>query len=719
MLMPLNPINIIFWFLLFTTSAYTQKVKKIPVQEKHHGISIVDDYRHLENLKDSSVLNWLKTQDSIAKDVLKKISNRDRLVNLQIELANLDGEEINQIKVTQANRVFYLKRDAGNEQFKLYYCNAETEEILLFDPEDYKPELNQKYYINYINPSWNGDKVIISFAKNGDEFSEIRILDLNQKKLLPIEINNSIPTFINMYWLPDDTGITYLGFPKDKGGKEAYLNGKAVMHKLNGDIKEIFSKNNNPEIDIKEEDLPALVIENPNDKFIVSAVAGATPYHDYYFKPISEIESETSWTPLFSKEDQVTSFYQKNDSIFYLTSNGASNFKICKTSLQELNTRNPQIVVDEDKNEVITSFRLIKEGIVYTTTKNGVQAKLYIVKNNNKTEEIKLPFAAGRLVIYTKGREQDYLSIKIRGWLNKERRFKYNFSNNRFIPEDFIEYQENEFTEEMVVEELEVMSNDSLKIPLSLIYKKDLIRNSNNPTFIIAYGAYGVSIEPMNTAKVMSWVHEGGIFAIAHVRGGGEKGDSWYKGGYKNTKPNSWKDLIACTDFMIDKKYTSSEKIAVNGASAGGITVGRAITERPDLFSAAIINVGFMNTVRIENGLNGENNAKEFGTVEIEEEFKSLLEMDSYHHLKENTQYPATLITTGLNDSRVPPWHSAKFVAKIQDSQKDSIDPILFKVNFESGHGSGNSKTERIESTADILSFAFWRTGHPNYKLKN
>ncbi len=234
---------------------------------------------------------------------------------------------------------------------------------------------------------------------------------------------------------------------------------------------------------------------------------------------------------------------------------------------------------------------------------------------------------------------------------------------------------------------------------------------------MVGYGAYGTSIRPSYSKKIISWALEGGIFAIAHVRGGGEKGDAWYKGGFKETKPNSWKDLIACTKYLISNKYTSPKNMAINGGSAGGITVGRAMTERPDLFAAVIIDVGTLNTIRAETAFNGENNAKEFGTVKDFNEFKWLLEMDSYHNTEKGISYPATLAITGMNDSRVPPWHSAKFIAKLRECNI-SKNPILLDVKFKSGHGSNDSKNEKYEGIANVLAFAFWQTGHPDYQPK-
>jgi prolyl oligopeptidase len=199
------------------------------------------------------------------------------------------------------------------------------------------------------------------------------------------------------------------------------------------------------------------------------------------------------------------------------------------------------------------------------------------------------------------------------------------------------------------------------------------------------------------------------------VRGGGALGDAWRLGGYKATKNNTWKDLIALTEYLHRESYSSPEYTAIMGGSAGGILVGRAMTDRPDLFAAALPLVGAMNMVRMEESPNGPTNIAEFGTVKDSAEFLALLEMDSYQHIRDGVEYPATLVTAGMNDPRVIAWEPAKFAARLQAANA-SDRPILFLVDYKTGHGIGNTKTKNWEEFADYLSFAFWQEGHPKYQ---
>ena len=205
-------------------------------------------------------------------------------------------------------------------------------------------------------------------------------------------------------------------------------------------------------------------------------------------------------------------------------------------------------------------------------------------------------------------------------------------------------------------------------------------------------------------------MEKGGIYAIAHIRGGGEFGKQWHLAGRMQNKPNTWKDFIACAEYLIKNNYTSTGYLAGQGGSAGGITIGRAITERPDLFQAAIINVGDLDMLRIETTTNGVPNIKEFGTVKDEAGFKGLLSMSSLHHVRNGVDYPAVLLTHGINDPRVAPWTSAKMTARLQAATSGQR-PILFRVDFGAGHGIGSTKSQRFDQMADQMAFLFWQFG--------
>jgi prolyl oligopeptidase len=208
----------------------------------------------------------------------------------------------------------------------------------------------------------------------------------------------------------------------------------------------------------------------------------------------------------------------------------------------------------------------------------------------------------------------------------------------------------------------------------------------------------------------MAWLERGGVYAVAHVRGGGEKGEAWHLAGQKLNKPNTWRDLIDCAEYLVKKGYTSPGRLGGEGGSAGGITIGRAVTERPDLFAAALFDVGALDALRSEFTMNGVPNIPEFGTVTDPDGFKGLLEMDTYQHVKDGVKYPAVMLSHGINDPRVNPWESAKTCARLQ-AATTSGRPILFRVDYHAGHGIGSTRQQMLEGTADRYAFLLWQMG--------
>jgi prolyl oligopeptidase len=270
--------------------------------------------------------------------------------------------------------------------------------------------------------------------------------------------------------------------------------------------------------------------------------------------------------------------------------------------------------------------------------------------------------------------------------------------------------------ENLTTEELEVPGHDGAMIPLSIIHRKDLKRDGSTPCILEGYGAYGISYTPTFSTRRSIALH-GAIIAYAHVRGGSEKGEAWYRAGFKTTKPNTWKDFISCAEYLVKNKYTSAEHLAGTGTSAGGILITRAITDRPDLFAAAICNVGCANALRLEFFANGPVNTPEFGTVANEEECAALYEMDGVQHVRAGTKYPAVLGVGGWNDPRVPVWQPGKFVAAVQ-AASTSGRPAFMMVNYDNGHFT-EEKIVTFRNFAAQFGFALWQTGHPEFQPTN
>ncbi|AZA79215.1 prolyl oligopeptidase [Chryseobacterium sp. G0186] len=704
-----------------------QNAPSSPVTDQYFGTTIVDPYRNLEDLRDVKTTSWMKLQTEKTEDALSKIPNRDYYSKARLILDQRQGYIVSDLKITGNDRYFYLKKGANEKVAKVYYkVGINGREELLFDPVNFKNGVlnsTSAHSVTLISPSWDGNKLAISIAEKGKEISQIIVMDVPRRYVYPEIITQTNPSSVGgIKWLEDNTGFFYVYYPVVDITSDLFsMNTESVLYKIGEDPNKrnvVFSGINNPNLKISSEKFPAVLVFNADDPYYIGILVDEEDNRKtFVIKKEDLLKGKKNWEPLYNKEDKVFYVRLAGEEIIFLSGYNSSNFKLCKTKVKQSNFKNPEILVPEKKDEVIESYTINKDGIYFTTTKNGVEAKLYLYKDG-KEIPIALPYTSGNISLQSKGKNFSDLWVTCSGWLNEGQRFRYDLKSNTFTPENLtpvIEYPE---FKDIVVEEITIKSRDNQDIPLSLIYnKRNLKKDGSAPTLIDAYGAYGISRSPFFAKSYLLWANQGGVIAVAHVRGGGEKGEDWHLGGYKETKPNSWRDLIDCTEYLIKEKYTSKDKIAVWGTSAGGITVGRAITERPDLFKAAIVEVGMTNMLRFENTPNGEGNIKEFGTSKNPNEFKYLLEMDAYQHIKKGTKYPATLVTGGINDNRVIVWQPTKFAARLMASTT-SENPVLLKIDYEGGHGGNIPIAQRYASIGDIFAFALWQLGHPNYQFK-
>lgn len=709
----------------FCFSSVAQKISKapsVPVTDYYHGVEIVDEYRNLENLEDSTVINWMSDETTYTKKIFKSINYRDTLLNRILQLKSKNESTVKSINVVKNGKTFFVKIGKDDISGKLYYKNEQNSvEKLIYDPETYKIENKKNYVISYYKPNNEGTKVAIALTEGGKEIAEIIILEVETNTIYPQTIYNTWPSDLGgIKWLNDDSGFVYVHIPNvDKYSDEFIKNTQSVLYKIGDPVEkvlDIFSKKSYPDLNLKREDFPIISYFSKSNNYVFCCVSGATRFVDYYYAEITDIYNEKLiWKPFFKKEDKINDFITTKDEVYFVTEiNGIRT--ICKTSLLNPNFKNPIILINNLQNEIINEIVKTSDAFYFTTTKNGVISKLYSFNNANY-KEIILPKISGSIVLSTINSESPDIWVYCSGWLQKNKRYKYDITTNSFDLQELVNSYDYPEFKDIVVEEIEIKSHDGIDLPLTIIYNKGMKKNRKNRIYMTGYGSYGYSYTPYFSPYQLLWVQDGGILVFLHVRGGGEKGNKWHEGGYKTTKPNTWKDLISSTEYLIKEKYTQPKYIGISGESAGGILIGRAITERPDLFKAAQIDVGMLNAIRSEIAPNGPNNIKEFGTVENVSEFKSLLEMDAYLHIKKGVKYPTTYITAGLNDPRVIAWEPTKFAAKLKVNN-GSKNPILLNVDFDGGHGGDVSVDKIYEGLADNLAFFYWQLGHPDYKLK-
>jgi prolyl oligopeptidase len=691
-----------------------------PVEDVYFGTKISDPYRYMENLKDSTVQQWFKAQADYSRKILNSIPGRQKLIDKMVEFDSRRSSKIQLFEISDNNRYLYLKTTPSDQTGKLFYRDGyEGKETLLYDPVKHSSDSTLKFSISSAALSIDGSKVALEIAPNGSESGEIVIMDIRDLKKYPEKIDRSVG---GVSWIQDGSGLFYLRLKSsDVHQKDRELDSKAFFHLIGTDPAkdaEVLSREKYPQLGFKAEAMP-FVIYDKDSKYLFAYLSTVDNRQTVFYAPFSELKKDKiNWKPLFKPEDEVYGFQTTDKDLYIFTPKGAPKFKLLKTSVKDPDIANAEVVIPEDKNGTIESFAVTSEGLYYTLSENGVTARLFYEANGEKSpREIKLPFAAGTASVNGRSFKLNDVWVNISGWSSANQRYRYLSQKNEFALENLSSVAEYPEYKDLVVEELMIPSHDGVKVPLSLVYNKGIKKDGNNPVLFFGYGAYGSSMNPFFSPAFLLWTSNGGIFAVAHVRGGGELGDQWHKGGFKTTKPNTWKDLIASAEYLIAEKFTSPQKIAIYSASAGGILIGRAMTERPDLFAAAIPEVGCLNAVRMEETPNGPVNAPEFGTVKDSVECKALIEMDSYLHIKEGEKYPATLITAGMNDPRVIAWQPGKFAARLQ-AANGSVKPILFWTDFAAGHGIGNTKIKDFESLSDVLSFSFWQTGVPGFQIK-
>jgi prolyl oligopeptidase len=689
--------------------------KEVSVIDNYFGTIIKDEYRNIENLKDSSVINWFKAQDRYAEKCMGQLSGQKLIAAQMRSYLSKNESSISRVKYTNNGFVFYLKRNPEDSIQKLFYRETvDTNDIELLDPSTFKKDLNKEFTINYLQPSWDSRYVLVSLSYDGVTGSSLIIIDVKNRKQLPDIITHAEPdSYLGISWLPDSSGFLYLYIPVLDSNNENYmLNSKTVLHKLGDDPNKrhiVFSSASSSQI--TNEDLPIAKILSNKDNYLIGYKASVENYWSAYYANISDLDKESiDWKPLYSLDEKIYADYGyfSGNEFVYVSGKDADNRTISSFNLKSKGPKQPNILVHEKKDEVITSLYVANNNLYYTTSRFGVEAFLYEYKGNHE-ERIKLPYITGTIELNSSSNESENLYVNMDGWTKDFTRFIYN--NGLFSLDPLSNHQTYSEFNDFQVKEIQVESFDGVQVPMSLIYRKDMKLDGLNPTFIYAYGAYGESITPFFSPIFLNWVQNGGVFVVPHIRGGGEKGDSWHEQGMKSKKSNSWKDIIACTEHLIRNKFTSKEKTVLYSSSAGAVATGMAMVERPDLFKVFIADVPMLNPLRSEERTNNASNYLEYGTVKDSTECMALIKMDPYVNLKPNVDYPASLIISSFNDARIDPWIPGKFAAKLQ-AYSTSKAPVFLDIIYDAGHEGGDTMEERIKEYSRIFAFAFWQTNH-------
>jgi prolyl oligopeptidase len=694
--------------------------KKVDVTDTYFGKTYKDPYRWLEDLKDKAVESWFKSQADVTNALLEKIPARDALAKEWLDLDKLQPARYSAI-VFEHGRVFYKKTLGGENVGKLYYRDGwKGAEKLLFDPSAFKPKGAKDKDITTIvgiSPSPDGAYIALGFSASGAEYSEIKILDVEKKQLLP---ESMYPSYGPIGWTLDSKSLFYDGSKiTDIKSPEIELNRKTRLHKLGTPITadvDFFSNESYPDLGISPKEFPSAFIDESYPDYLVGTVGTVQNEMRVFYAPTAQMKEggKLKWSVLCKTADNLVrgmAFYK--DHVYAVTHAGAARYKVVRTSVKKPDWSKAEVVFPEAKDSV--QYITKSKSFLFVTYSDGISGR--IVKHDletGKSSDLKLP-AQGSVDIYCPDYHTNQCIVFTTSWIQPTTLWDFDAEKDTFAKSIFNTAVTYPGFENLVTEEVEAKSHDGALVPLSIIHRKDLKLDGSSPAILEGYGAYGISYTPSFGVRHSIALH-GVVLGYCHPRGGSEKGEAWYKAGFKTTKPNTWKDFIACAEYLTKKGYTSPGKLGGTGTSAGGILISRAITERPDLFGAAICNVGCANAMRMEFSANGPVNTPEFGSVKDPVEAAALYEMDGVQHVQPGVKYPAVMGVAGWNDPRVAPWQPGKFVAALQ-AASTSGKPVLMKVNYDNGHFT-EEKLVTFKNFAGQFAFLLWQTGHKEFQPK-
>jgi prolyl oligopeptidase len=702
------------------TAASAAPVK--PAADTYFGTTVTDGYRYMEDLSSPEVRQWAKAQDDATRAVLDAIPGRATLLARIRELESSDPARTRVVRLAAGGRVFYEKRRADEDQLKLYVRNGfGGEEHLLVDPEALAKASGVPHAIEFYQPSNNGKLVAYGISSGGTEEAVIHVIDVASGRELVEPITRAHYGYVN--WLPDDSGFVYMrqrALPADAPETEKYKASSAFVHRMSGKRPDVavLTAGSADHLKIAAEEFP-VVQPLAGTRWAVAIPAnGVENEIDLYAAPIAKaLDPKLKWRKLFGRDAEVTGFAVHGDDLYVLTHLGASRFKVLQTSMTHPDLALARVVVAPGR-EVVDNVVAARDAL-YVLAHDGTAGRLYRVAYTKDAQPVpvKLP-VAGALAIVDSDVRRPGVLVTVDSWTHDQSYWRVGATDDQVADTGLQVAGPFGAPASLEVQEVRVKSHDGLEIPLSIVYPKGMKLDGSNPTELYGYGAYGAyagADDPVYLPRLLAWYELGGVSATCHVRGGGIYGEQWHLAGKQLTKPNTWKDLIACGEYLVKQGFTSPAKMAINGASAGGIAVGRALTARPDLFAVAVPEVGVLNALRSETSANGVPNIPEFGSVKDQQQFNGLLEMDAYHHVEDGVKYPAVLLMHGINDPRVPAWESMKMAARLQ-AASTSGKPVLLRLEFAGGHGVGSTRTQRQEQAADKWAFMLWQFGDARFQ---
>jgi prolyl oligopeptidase len=677
------------------------------VRDVYFGETLEDPYRWMENSQDPDWLPFLKGQNAHTRAILDALPGRDALLK---RIQALSADAPSTVRVQRAgDLIFFQQRPVGADNFKLFVRDQQGTRTLV-DPTVLAAATGH-VSLDWWEASPDGKYVVYGLSKDGSEDSILHILSVADGNQFPEQIKdteNASPS-----WLDDGSGFFYTQLTAPVATPERYLDAQVRFHRLGDDpTKDMVLMKRGMDAAISYDKIQMPSIDHPlGSKYVILQLRDVRAEFRGYIALLSDVlAGKAGWTPFCRFEDEVTDVEIDGEDLYLLVNAGTPRGRVVRTKALAPNLADGLIAVPQT-SVVIEHLNRARDGIYLLIMDGGLSGLKRLSKEGLLTE-VRLPFEGTITQLYTTP-DKDGADFSFQGWLQPALILAVapsgEITDTRITPKAEIDVSRYRTKRAFAT------AKDGTKIPYTLIYRKDTpLRSGRVPTWISAYGSYGSSYTPYFAGRTLALVDAGAIVGYANVRGGGEYGREWHKAGQLENKPNTWRDLIAVCEELCASKVTSPQHLAIGGRSAGGITVGRAMTERPDLFAAVIDGVGWSNPLRYVVEQDGYGEEPEWGRIDELAGYRALKSIDSYQSIRPGIRYPAVLLTTGVTDPRVAPFHVGKMTARLQ-AASTSGKPILLRVDFDAGHGIGSTRAQQDREAADTYAFLLWQLGEPRH----
>jgi prolyl oligopeptidase len=692
---------LILGFVVGTAIAQPVKypeAKKGDVVDNYFGRSIADPYRWLEDTDSAETAGWVKAEDEVTAAYLEKLPER---TDFKARLTGL----LNFKRYTSPNwegeRYIFRENTGLQNQYVIYSLkNLKDTPTVLLDPNQLSSD--GTVFVSDLDASNDGKMVAYSVESSGSDWNEIRVREIDAGK----DLEDSVKwvKFSGPQWTSDSKGFFYARFPQPEASENQTFaklkNQKIYYHRIGEtqDKDQLIYEGEKPDVTFE------LFVSHDGRYLFMTVSNGSNDRNNLYFKDLGDPMApklEAPFQPISEGFIANFSFVGSIESKAYVrTDLDAPEYKLIEVDLQ-----NP---LQDHWKDLIQPTKDLLQGAVLVGGKLAInhlvdaknQLSIYDLDGRKQTD-IELP-TLGTITGLSGDQDRPELFYSFVSFLYPPTIYEYDVESaqSRIFQKPNVDVKADDFE----TKQLFFSSKDGTQIPMFVVHKKGLKLDGSNPVFLTAYGGFNISMAPSFSATYLSWIEKGGVFALPNLRGGGEYGREWHQSGTKEHKQNVFDDFISAAETLIHEKYTSKGHIAIVGASNGGLLMGAALTQRPDLFGAVVAKVGVMDMLRFQKFTIGWAWVSDYGSSDNESEFDYLIKYSPLHNIQKGRCYPPTLITTGDHDDRVVPGHSFKFAATLQAAQ-GCDNPVLIRIDTKSGHGGGKPITKQIEEESDILSF--------------